>query len=76
MQRLMFDPAVTADEMERLCIDDVVHSDTLKFADLNISPYKVEETISRFVRLHQPETQQAGGTESEIRKYTTEDLKM
>ena len=72
----MFDPFLTADEIERLCIDDVLHDDTIKFADLNIAPYKIEETISRFVRLHQPQTQQFAALESEIRKYTTEDLKM
>jgi hypothetical protein len=41
----MFSPMTTSDEMERLCIDDVVAKDSVKFEDLNIKPYTVEETV-------------------------------
>jgi hypothetical protein len=38
-------PMTSSDEMERLCIDDVVEKDSVKFEDLNIKPFTVEETV-------------------------------
>lgn len=47
----MFRPMTTSDEMERLCIDDIVGRDTVKFEDLNIKPYTVEETVWTIIKL-------------------------
>ncbi|KAI9013222.1 hypothetical protein BC832DRAFT_590177 [Gaertneriomyces semiglobifer] len=66
----------TADEVERLYIDDTPTPGALTFEDFNVKPYTVEEQIIRFAGLYRSDTYQRAPYESIVRKYTTQDVKL
>ncbi|KAI9202942.1 uncharacterized protein BJ171DRAFT_511343 [Polychytrium aggregatum] len=71
LDTVMVFPHITADEVERLYINDQATPGALTFKDLSIEPLSVEDTISRFVRLYRSNQFQHAPFETILKKYQT-----
>ncbi|KAJ3057303.1 39kDa subunit of ndufa9, NADH:ubiquinone oxidoreductase [Rhizophlyctis rosea] len=65
-------PVMTAQDVERLYVDDKFTPGTLRFEDFNVKPHTIEETVIRFAQLHRSAYQQRNPYDPILSKYTTE----
>lgn len=63
-------PILTADEAERLYISDILTKDAMTFESFGMTPYSVEETLLKFIKLYLPDEYQSMPLESIVKKVT------
>ncbi len=68
-------PILTVDEAERQFISDKISTNCSSFAELDMKPYSLEETMMRFVKLYIPAALQKVPLEQVMKKVCFYSLK-